>query len=200
MLTSMTSIETERSSDQPRNYPQLSTTLEPAQRRALLETVARLRAFAILLSMDVGLADELVEVTLVRASVGISPSSLGVNLSTWLFSRLRSYYYREFARRSMPAGAQGPRPGQYPSGEHGDTLAALAKLPAEQREALVLIEAAGLSMGDAARICRRPPGRFKALVESARTNLARLLARQGSERLQQTAISFVLLTSAGRAA
>jgi len=198
MLTSMTSIETERSYDNPRDYLQPSTTLEPSQQKALLETVARLRAFAMLLSMDAEVAEELVEVTLLRAGVDISPASLGVNLAQWLFSRLRSYYYREFASRSAPAVAQGSR--QYPSGEHGDTLAAFAKMPADQREALVLIEAAGFSMAAAARICRHPPGRFKALVASARANLARHLARQRSERLQQKAISLVLLTSAERAA
>jgi len=197
MLTSMTSIETERSYDRPRDYPQLSTRLELSQRRALLETVARLRAFATLLSMDAGLADELVEVTLLRAGVGLSPSSLGVNLSGWLFSRLRSYYYREYATRSTPAAGQGPLPGQNPSGAHGDTLAALAKLPVEQREALVLIEAAGFSHHEAARICRRPPGRFKDLVESAQANFASLLA---SQSFQQNAISLGLLTSAERAA
>ena len=103
---------------------------------------------------------------------------------------MRSYYYREYARRpavTPPGGV---------NVEHADILAALAKLRAEQREALILIEAIRFSFGEAARICRQPPGRFRSLVEGARADLARHLERQGSERPNQDSVSVALLLSA----
>jgi hypothetical protein len=44
-------------------------------------TIAKLRVFSFLLCLDPEMADELVEITLVRAKVGIDPASLGENLS-----------------------------------------------------------------------------------------------------------------------
>ena len=39
---------------------------------------------------------------------------------------------------------------------YGDVLTAFTSLSVERREALILIEAAGLSYKAAARVCRRP--------------------------------------------
>ena len=60
-------------------------------------------------------------------------------------------------------------------------LAALANLTVEQREPLILIEAAGLSYKDAARICRKPFLTFKKFVARARADLARSLAYDAGE-------------------
>jgi RNA polymerase sigma-70 factor (ECF subfamily) len=186
----MTSIENQHSCVQERGYAAVSKAPEPSQQRGLHDTIAKLRAFSVLLCMDLDLADDLVAVTLARASVATSPSRLGENLVPWLFSRLRSYYYREYAARSAAAARGRPlQTEQFAGSQHHDILAALAKLAPEQREALVLTEAAGFSFAEAARICRRPPGRFKDLVETAEANLARLLAMRGSGPLKQTTIS-----------
>jgi RNA polymerase sigma-70 factor (ECF subfamily) len=182
-LTPMTSIEYHFDGNQGRVYAAPAAKYEPLQREVLHETIARLRAFSILLCIDVNLADELVAVTLTRASVAMSPVGLGTNLSIWLISRLRGYYYREYAHRPAPA------PAQLAGRDHGDILAALGKLRAEQREALVLVEAIRFSFGEAARMCKQPPGRFRTLVEGARADLVRHLAKQRSERLKQDAVS-----------
>jgi RNA polymerase sigma-70 factor, ECF subfamily len=179
-LTPMTSIEPHFEGYQGRVYAAPAAKYEASQREILHETIARLRAFSILLCIDVNLADELVAVTLTRASVAMKPVCLGTNLCTWLISRLRGYYYREYAHR--------PAPAQLAGRDHGDILAALGKLRAEQREALVLVEAIRFSFGEAARICKQPPGRFRTLVEGARADLARHLARQRSEGLKQDAV------------
>src|SRR3981189_136678 len=65
------------------------------ERDELLATIAKLRSFAMLLCLDADLADHLVEVTLVRASVAMSPSRLGANTLAWLCARLRGYFYHE---------------------------------------------------------------------------------------------------------
>jgi RNA polymerase sigma-70 factor, ECF subfamily len=138
---------------------------------AALATVARLRALAILLCVDVDLAEELVALTLTRASAGMNPRHFEVNLSTWLYGRLRGYYYHDYAH--LAAAHEGRAMPSFARHDQADAFVALAELPAEHREALVLIEAAGCSLAEAARICRCPKDRFKELVRKARAGLAR---------------------------
>jgi hypothetical protein len=63
--------------------------------------------------MNVDLAEQLVEITLLRAGAVMKPSNIGPNLSAWLFSRLRQYYYHEY-------GPPGQRPRREPpqAGNH----------------------------------------------------------------------------------
>jgi RNA polymerase sigma-70 factor, ECF subfamily len=152
---------------------------------AALATIGRLRALAVLLCLDADLADELVAVTLTRASVAMNPRHFELNISTWLYGRLRGYYYRDYARLAARREPQ------------ADTaFAALAELSAAQREALVLIEAAGCSFGEAARICRCPRDRFKQLVHSARATLARTLPARRFDAPKQPATIVALFASA----
>jgi RNA polymerase sigma-70 factor (ECF subfamily) len=57
-----------------------------------------------------------------------------------------------------------------------DFHAALQKLPLDQREALILIGASGLSYDEAAAICGCAAGTMKSRVNRARNRLAELLA------------------------
>jgi RNA polymerase sigma-70 factor (ECF subfamily) len=60
--------------------------------------------------------------------------------------------------------------------EFMDLKAALQKLPADQREALILVGASGLSYEDAASICGCAIGTMKSRVNRARGRLAELLS------------------------
>ena len=60
---------------------------------------------------------------------------------------------------------------------------ALAELPDDQREAVILVGAAGLSHDDAAKICRCAVGTIKSRVSRARTRLAELMSIDGSQDL-----------------
>ena len=53
---------------------------------------------------------------------------------------------------------------------------ALAKLPPDQREALILVGASGFSYEEAAEICECAVGTIKSRVNRARTRLAQLLS------------------------
>lgn len=152
---------------------------------AAIATVARLRALSILLCLDVDLAEELVAVTLTRASVAMNPRHFELNLTMWLYGRLRGYYYRDYAHLAAPR-----------AGRQVNAFAALAELSAAQREALVLIEAAGCSISQAARICRCPKDRFKELVRSAQLRLARNLPARRLDASQQPATIVALFASA----
>ena len=176
----MISIDSQLNWDRERGFA--SIRLQSSEPSPALATVAKLRAFSFLLCMDDKLANALVEITLVRARVVTDPSHLNQSHLPWLISRLRSYFYAECAEGQTPISLRHPLP-RSAWREHNDLLAGLAILAVEQREALVLIEAARLSYKEAARICRRPPLSFRKFVEQARTNLARVLSPDGPEML-----------------
>ena len=62
-----------------------------------------------------------------------------------------------------------------------DLRRALAKLSVENREALILVAAEGLSYEEAAQVCGAPLGTMKSRVHRGRTRLAELLARHDAE-------------------
>ena len=57
-----------------------------------------------------------------------------------------------------------------------DFRKALAKLPAEQREVLILVGASGLTYEEAAAICKVEIGTIKSCLNRARSKLIKLLA------------------------
>src|ERR1051325_11205634 len=62
-----------------------------------------------------------------------------------------------------------------------DLRRSLAKLPVEQREAVLLVGAEGLSYEEAASLCGVAVGTIKSRVNRARTRLADLMAVQDAE-------------------
>ena len=56
-----------------------------------------------------------------------------------------------------------------------DFRAALQKLPLDQREALILVAASGMSYEEAAEVCGCAPGTMKSRVNRARNRLAELM-------------------------
>jgi RNA polymerase sigma-70 factor (ECF subfamily) len=64
-----------------------------------------------------------------------------------------------------------------------DMQVALAKLSVEQREALLLVGAEGVSYEEAAQICGTNLGTIKSRINRARTRLAELLALDAEEDL-----------------
>ena len=175
----MTSLDGQLNWDRERGFV-ASARPHPRERDPALATIAQLRAFSLLLCLDAKLANELVEVTLLRVSVATDLSHLNPSHLGWLIARLRSYFYAEFAPRQRAVDPQSPLP-SYDWQLHGDVLAAFASLSVEQREALILIEAAGLSYKAAARICRKPFLTFKKFVARARADLALSLASDADE-------------------
>ena len=150
------------------------------ERDPALTTIAQLRAFSLLLCLDAKLANELVEITLLRVCVATNPSHLNPSHLGWLIARLRTYFYAEFAHRQRAIDPPSPL-ASLAWQIHGELLAAFASLSVEQREALILIEAVGLSYKAAARICRKPFLTFKKFVAQARADLALSLVSDAGE-------------------
>jgi RNA polymerase sigma-70 factor (ECF subfamily) len=65
--------------------------------------------------------------------------------------------------------------------EFKELRVALAKLPQDQREALILVGASGFSYEEAAAICGCAVGTIKSRVNRARTRLASELSISGAE-------------------
>src|SRR5207237_8916330 len=74
---------------------------------------------------------------------------------------------------------------------------ALSQLPADQREALILVGASGFSYEEAAEICGCAVGTIKSRVNRARTRLAQLLHVNSAEDCGPDAPTRAVLASDG---
>ena len=125
--------------------------LDPAIRDQVLATVPSLRAFAISLCGHVDRADDLVQETLLRALAHIDSFEPGTNMPAWLFTILRNLFRSEYRKRRREVEDADGRyaetlkshPEQTGRVEFSEFRDALAKLPSDQREALILVGASG---------------------------------------------------------
>ncbi len=179
--------------------------LDPGIRSAMLSAVPSLRAFAISLSGNVDRADDLVQDTLMRALANIHRFEPGTNLNAWLFTILRNLFHSEYRKRRRevedPDGSYAARlrvqPEQGARLDFEDFRTALAKLPPDQREALLLVGASGFSYEEAAAICECAVGTIKSRVNRARSRLAGLLAVDDVEDLGPDAMTRAALQAVG---
>lgn len=178
---------------------------EPPLRDGILDAVPSLRAFAISLCGQVDRADDLVQDTLLRALSNIERFERGTNLHAWLFTILRNLFHSEYRKRRRevedPDGAYAGRlrvqPDQTVHLDFEDLRGALASLPHDQREALLLVGASGFSYDEAAAICECAVGTIKSRVNRARTRLAALLHVDGAEDIGADRITRAALQAAG---
>jgi RNA polymerase sigma-70 factor (ECF subfamily) len=150
----------------------------------LLARIPELRAFAIMLCGNRDQGDDLVQDTLLSAWAHLDQFEEGTNMGAWLFTILRNRF-RSLRRKQRGKGqiAQGVDPESVPTvpAQDGWAIAtdlhyALGQLPPQQREALVLVGAAGMSLSEAASVCECPEGTIKSRVSRGRAQLAELLA------------------------
>ncbi|ALA16716.1 MULTISPECIES: sigma-70 family RNA polymerase sigma factor [Chelatococcus] len=150
----------------------------------LLKAIPSLRAFAMSLTGNPDRADDLVQEALIRAWANLGSFTEGTNMVAWLYTILRNAFYSEYRKRSREvedvdgraAAAQAMPPSQLDHMNMCDFRAALMTLPADQREALVLVGAAGMSYEEAAEICGCALGTIKSRINRARTRLAQVLS------------------------
>jgi len=161
--------------------------MDESVRKAVLGAVPSLRAFAISLCGNVDRADDLVQETMLRALANIDSFQPGTNMSAWLFTILRNHFRSEYRKRRREvedtdghyADSLKSQPEQHGKIELREFREALAQLPADQREALILVGASGFSYEEAAHICGCAVGTIKSRVNRARTRLAELLSIGG---------------------
>src|SRR3989304_6293609 len=123
--------------------------LDPSVRDAILAAGPSPRAFAISLCGNVDRADDLVQETILRALANIHSFQPGTNMPAWLFTILRNLFRSEYRKRRREvedadgsyAATLRTHPTQPGHVEFREFTAALAKLPQDQREALILVGA-----------------------------------------------------------
>ena len=158
---------------------------------ALLAEIPSMRAFATSLSGHHDMADDLVQETLVKAWAAYDTFKPGSNLRAWLFTILRNTYFSQYRKRrhevqDVDRVASARLSASASQGDHldlEDFRRALAKLPAEQREALILIGASGFSYEEAAAVSECAVGTIKSRVNRARAKLVDMLGMDSANDL-----------------
>jgi RNA polymerase sigma-70 factor (ECF subfamily) len=160
-------------------------------KKEILELLPALRAFARSLTSNRAEADDLVQETVVKAWGNFDKFVPGSNMRAWLFTILRNTYYSTVRKRRHEVvdatGAWAARVATRPRQESliawQDLQSMLALLPDEQREALILVGAAGLSYEEAAKVCGCALGTIKSRVNRGRARLLSLMKLDDSSDL-----------------
>lgn len=152
--------------------------------RLLEAEIPPLRRYARALTRDATRADDLVQGCLVRALAKKHLWQVGTNLRAWLFTILHNHYVttirraiREDANASVEdaAAALTVAPEAEASLLLRDLERAIAALPEEQREVILLVGLEGMRYEDVAKILAIPLGTVRSRLSRGRAMLRRLM-------------------------
>lgn len=152
-------------------------------KKELESLIPHLRAFARNLCGKPDMADDLAQDALLKAWAARKRYKAGTNMRAWVFVILRNQFLSQM-RRSRFKGewdeSVAERTLSTPAHQDHqmqltDLQRALMRLPAAQREALVLVGAGGFSYEEAATICDCAVGTVKSRVARARAALDEMI-------------------------
>jgi len=152
--------------------------------------VAALRRYALALTRDAGEAEDLVQECLSRAIAGADTWRQGTSMRTWLFRILHNAHIDSLRRQKVRKNAAPPPPvppqkeGQILRLEVRDVLAALARIPEPQRQAILLVALEEMRYEDAAALLGIPMGTFMSRLARGREALRRLLEAESLPALR----------------
>jgi RNA polymerase sigma-70 factor (ECF subfamily) len=160
----------------------------------LVEHLPAMRAFAVSLTRNGSLADDLVQDTVVKAWTNFDKFKPGTNMRAWLFTILRNTFYshRRKVKREVAdvdgifASGLATKPAHDGRLQMKDFAQAFATLSDEQREALILVGATGFSYEEAAEMCGVAVGTIKSRANRGRKALAELLDLNDGEEMELT--------------
>jgi len=157
----------------------------------LIQHIPRLRRYARALTGDASRADDLVQDTLERALSKLDLWRPGSDLRAWLFSLMHNLFVnqvRSAANRSIQAldtldeiAVEGS---QLTALAVRDIGKALACLPAEQREVILLVGLEQFGYAETARILGVPQGTVMSRLSRGRERLRQLLEGEPASRLK----------------
>jgi len=152
---------------------------------ALVEHIPSLRAYGRALSRNVTEADDLVQDCLLKAMEKNHLYKRGTNLRAWLLVIMRNQFINRYRRKQtqgVPVSfdehyhdSTGPEPFFSNRATKDQIEAAIANLPAEQREVIVLIPMQGFSYEEVAEIIGAPLGTVRSRLSRARKALKTVL-------------------------
>jgi RNA polymerase sigma-70 factor (ECF subfamily) len=151
--------------------------------RELVTLIPHLRAFARTLTGDATAADDLAQDAMIKAWDARASFQLGTNMKAWTFMILRNQFYSDKRRswRQIQLDQEAAERTLVAIDDPGSPIAldelrlAMAMLPAEQRESLILVGAGGFAYEEAADICGCAVGTVKSRVSRARKALQGIL-------------------------
>jgi len=153
----------------------------------IVRNLPRLERFARRLAGNKSLADDLVQDTVLRALLHADQFRPGTNLIAWLNAILRNAYRKDYRRQHLidwlifeEQTEEGLDGGQEWHLRTAEVKWLCTMLPAEQREALLLVGANGFRYEDAALLAGCAAGTMKSRVSRGRARL-----RQALETLDQ---------------
>lgn len=155
----------------------------------LVAAIPRLRRYARVLTGEASRADDLVQDTLARAWEKRGLWQAGTDLRAWLFTVMHNLFVnqRALARRDAANvsldGAGAPdeiwqmsvRPSQQAYVELQEVLRQLGRLPAEQREVLILAAVEEMKYEEIAAVLDIPVGTVMSRLSRAREKLRRIV-------------------------
>jgi RNA polymerase sigma-70 factor, ECF subfamily len=156
-------------------------------KQLLVSVMPHLRAFARGLTGRIAQADDLVQETLLKAWAARQQFQRGTNFKAWCFVILRNSFSSAMRREKFSgdwddsvAERMLSVSASQMNGLHlQDLQRALQELPTDQREAVLLIGASGMSYEEAAVICGCAIGTIKSRVSRARDALDRHITEGG---------------------
>jgi RNA polymerase sigma-70 factor (ECF subfamily) len=159
---------------------------------ALVQILPRLRRFARSLARDGADGDDLCQATIERALKSMSQWQGGTRLDAWVYTIMRNIWIDETRARTRRGqtfvaetlGDQIGHAGDAAIEAHaelGNVDRALARLPDEQREAVVLVLVEGFAYKEAAAIIGCPMGTLTSRLVRGREALLRALGERADE-------------------
>lgn len=161
--------------------------VDQALMEELESVIPRLRRYARSLTRDQHRGDDLVQDTLVRALDKLHLYQRGTNLLAWLFTIMRNLHINslrsaKWERAQAETQIEVPVPGlQISNLAMRDLAQAMAKLPDDQRETVVLVAVEGMAYQDVAQIMQVPIGTVRSRLSRARDRLRHLVQGEQSE-------------------
>jgi len=177
--------------------------------RLLEVELPRLRRYARALTRDVSRADDLVQSCLTRAVAKQHLWQPGTDLRAWLFTILHNQHVND-VRRSVREGVSVAVEDMTPvltAGSNAiaalelrDLEAAIARLPQEQRQVILLVGLEGMRYEEVALILRVPVGTVRSRLSRGREQLRRLMDMTADEDAAAPAATAPIATRPSRAA
>ncbi|HQT00946.1 MAG: RNA polymerase subunit sigma-24 [Hydrogenophilales bacterium 16-64-46] len=152
----------------------------------LVEHLPRLRRYARALTGDSNRADDLVQDTLERALAKLDLWQPDSDLRAWLFTLMHNLFVNQIRVRRPQETAMDEAVDEAVSGGQMEALAArdihaaLARLPEQQREVLLLVGLEQFGYAEAALVLGIPTGTVMSRLSRARERMRQMLASDPS--------------------
>ncbi|MBA5777536.1 sigma-70 family RNA polymerase sigma factor [Stappia sp. F7233] len=164
-------------------HTDLPTRMEAELQAEIVHLIPSVRSFSRSFHLQSYDSDDLVQETLTKAVAKLDQFSPGTNMKAWLFTIMRNTYCSNSrtAKRELPDAddCASHRPSVDAPQDWvllgKQVAAAVNRLPAQQRKALILVGALGVSYKRAAALCDCPKGTIKSRLSRARENLLKEL-------------------------